>query len=63
MEMNLVVDGMKETLKSKDLKEILIEVDEMIKKNSKIYTTIKSVIHGDSRYLLRRRMRMKLYVR
>ena len=60
----LVVDGMKETLKSKDLKEIMIEVDEMIKKNSTIYTTIKS--HGFTETLdiyYGKGMRMKLYVR
>ena len=60
----LVVDGMKETLKSKDLKEIMIEVDEMVKKNNTIYTTIESngftetldIYYGEG-------MRMKLYVR
>lgn len=60
----LVVDGMKETLKSKDLKEIMIEVDEMIKKNSTIYTTIES--HGFTETLdiyYGEGMRMKLYVR
>ena len=61
---SLVVDGMEETLKSKDLKEILIEVDEMMESNSTIYTTIKS--HGFKETLdiyYGKGMRMKLYVR
>ena len=61
---SLVVDGMEETLKSKDLKEIMIEVDEMIKSNSTIYTTIES--HGFKETLdiyYGKGMRMKLYVR
>ena len=60
----LVVDGMIQTLGHEDLREIMIEVDEMIYKDNSIYTTIES--NGFRQTLdiyYGRGMRMKLYVR